>query len=240
MIAEPWRVFIGFDSREPVAAYVLAHSILAHTSSPVSITFLAQPALRNAGLYSRERGATESTEFSLTRFLVPSMVGFRGQAIFMDCDMLCQGDIVELFAWGLSEPSKPVLVCQHEYTPRPGLKFLGQSQTVYPRKNWSSLMVFNADICRALTPEYVNRATGLELHRFTWLQDNQIGALPLDWNHLVGEYEPKPDARMWHYTLGGPWFPEYTDCDHAEEWRLAYAQMVAPLVATPAPQVVGV
>lgn len=228
MIVEPFRVFIGQDSREPVAAYVLAHSILKHASQPVSITFLQQPTLRSAGLYSRERGATESTEFSLTRFLVPSMVNFQGQAIFMDCDMLCNADIIELFAYALAYPDKPVLVCQHDYSPKAKKKFLNQQQTVYPRKNWSSLMVFNANICRALTPAYVNSATGLELHRFQWLQDDQIGSLPLTWNHLVGEYKANPKAECWHYTLGGPWFQDYAHTDHADEWRAALADMTKP------------
>jgi hypothetical protein len=102
--------------------------------------------------------------------------------------------------------------------PKTERKFLNQVQTKYARKNWSSLMVLNNERCRALTPDYVNSASGLELHRFAWTQDSLIGELPLEWNWLVGEYEYRPDARIVHYTLGGPYFDEYRNCDYAAEW----------------------
>jgi len=214
---EPLRIFIGFDSKEPVAYHVLAHSILRRATVPVMIAPLVQSALRASGLYTRERGATESTEFSLTRFLVPALCGFRGHAVFMDCDMLCRVDVDHLWDEIMAH-SAAVLVCQHDYTPREGVKFLGHQQTVYPRKNWSSFMVFDNSRCAALTPAYVNGASGLELHRFAWTDDHQIGALPLDWNWLVGDYEPNDAAKIYHYTLGGPWFDATNDCDHADLW----------------------
>lgn len=222
---EPLRIFIGYDSREPAAFHVLAHSILSRATCPVMITPLTQTALRAIGIYTRVRGATESTEFSLTRFLVPYLCGYRGHAIFMDCDMLCQVDIAELWDEILQQ-SAAVLVCQHDYTPKAGTKFLANLQTVYPRKNWSSFMVFDTSRCQALTPQYVNDASGLDLHRFTWLPDSSIGALPLDWNHLVGDYEPKADARILHYTLGGPWFEASKDCDHADLWFAERGRML--------------
>jgi hypothetical protein len=217
---EPLKIFIGYDSKEPSAFHVLAHSILRRASVPVQITPLTQAALRAMGAYTRERGATESTEFSLTRFLVPYLSAYRGHAIFMDCDMLCQVDIAQIYdeIFQPENTGAAVLVCKHEYTPRAGAKFLGQQQTAYPRKNWSSFIVFDNTRCTALTPDYVNGASGLDLHRFNWLPDHAIGALPLDWNHLVGEYAPKSDARVLHYTLGGPWFPETGGCDHADLW----------------------
>jgi hypothetical protein len=226
---ESLRIFIGFDSKEPEAYHVLSHSIITRASCPVSITPLVQAQLRTSGAYTRERGATESTEFSMTRFLVPYLCGYAGKAVFMDCDMLCLSDIAGLWDeierqmdWNpVSRPKadKALLVCQHDYTPREATKFLGQVQTVYPRKNWSSLMVFNNPRCRALSPEYVNSASGLELHRFQWLKDEQIGSLPIEWNWLVGDYERNDDARILHYTLGGPWFDASRDCDHAELWH---------------------
>ena len=170
------------------------------------------------GLYTRSRGATESTEFSLTRFLVPALSDCRGWSLFMDCDMLCRGDIAELAAAAKSAEHKAVLVCKHDYVPKTERKFLGQIQTKYPRKNWSSLMLFNNARCKALTPAYVNSATGLELHRFAWTTDDAIGELPLEWNWLVGEYPYKADAKMVHFTLGGPYFDDYKDCDYAAEW----------------------
>lgn len=209
-------VYIGYDPKESVAFYTLAHSILRRASIPVSVAPVMQSQLK--GLYTRPRGPTESTEFSLTRFLVPALAGFRGWSIFMDCDMLCRVDIAGLAAEIERQPDKAVLVCQHDYVPRTERKFLGQVQTKYPRKNWSSLMVFNNERCRALSPEYVNQASGLELHRFAWLEDRLIGALELEWNWLVGEYPANPQARIAHYTLGGPWFDEYRDCDYAAEW----------------------
>ena len=211
------HVYIGYDSREPVAYHVLAHSILRHASVPVSITPVKREQLK--GLYTRQRGPTESTEFSLTRFLVPALSGFRGWSLFMDCDMLCRVDIAALAGEIDLQAEKAVLVCKHDYQPNPGNKFLNQVQTVYPRKNWSSLMLFNNERCKALSAGYVNTATGLDLHRFVWTRDELIGDLPLEWNWLVEEYQPRPNARIVHFTRGGPWFDEYKNCDYADEWR---------------------
>jgi hypothetical protein len=219
----PFQVFIGYDSREPTAYHVCAHSILRRASIPVSITPLVRSGLP---MYRRERSATESTEFSLTRFLVPHLCGYKGWALFMDSDMLMRVDIADLIRAADRQRDKAVIVCQHDYDPQGEVKFLGHIQTRYPRKNWSSFMLFRNDLCEALTPHYVNTATGLELHRFTWLVDEAVGSLPLDWNWLVGEYPPNPEAKVWHYTLGGPWFEETAQCDHADAWREEYAHMV--------------
>jgi hypothetical protein len=210
------QVFIGYDPREAVAFHTLAHSIQRRASIPVAVTPVMQSQLK--GLYTRPRGATESTEFSLTRFLVPLLSGYRGWSVFMDCDMLCRVDIAALAAHAERAPDKAVLVCKHDYTPSPERKFLNQVQTVYPRKNWSSLMLFNNALCTALTADYVNTATGLELQRFAWVDDARIGELPLEWNWLVGEYKHNPDARIVHYTRGGPYFEAFRGCDYAEEW----------------------
>ena len=215
------NVFIGFDPREAVAFYTLAHSIVERSSIPVSITPLMRAQLGK--LYWRERGPTESTEFSMTRFLVPALSEYRGWSLYMDCDMLCRADIAELAE--TIQDEKAVLVCKHEYVPKTERKFLGQVQTKYARKNWSSLMLFNNARCRALTPEYVNTATGLDLHRFAWISDAEIGELPLEWNWLVGEYARNPSAKIVHFTLGGPYFEEYRDYDYAEEWFAERRQM---------------
>jgi hypothetical protein len=210
------RIFIGYDPNETVAYHTLAHSILRRASIPVAIAPLMRSQLGR--LYTRPRGPTESTEFSLTRFLVPALSDFQGWSMFIDCDMLCRGDIAELFAFTKVADDKAVLVCQHDYVPKTARKFLDQVQTKYPRKNWSSVMLFNNARCAALTPDYVNQASGLDLHRFTWLKDAEIGAIPLEWNWLVGEYAYNPAAKIVHYTLGGPYFDEYRDCDYAAEW----------------------
>ena len=148
---------------------------------------------------------------------MPYLSGYQGYSVFMDCDMLCRTNIKDL--WKYVDEDRAVWVAQHDYTPREGKKMQGQVQTAYPRKNWSSLMVFNNARCRALTPDYVNEASGLDLHRFNWIKDpDGIGTLPLEWNWLVGEYEPNPHASMYHYTLGGPWWGAYREVDHAKEW----------------------
>ena len=218
-------IFIGYDSREDVAFHTLKHSIERHSSVAVSIRPIKLREVQDRGLYTRQRGPTESTEFSLTRFLVPALSGYRGWSVFMDCDMLCRADIAGLAAEMQRQSDKTLLVCQHDYTPSPERKFLNQIQTVYPRKNWSSVMLMNNERCAALTAAYVNQASGLELHRFNWLKDEAIGKLPLEWNWLVTEYKYNPEAKLAHFTRGGPWFEEYRDCDYADEWRAERASM---------------
>ena len=216
------KLFIGYDAKETIAFHVLSHSILRRASHPISITPLVREQLRP--FFVRERGPLESTDFSISRFLVPYLSGYIGYSVFMDCDMLCLDDIHNL--WRDTDfEDRAIWVAQHDYTPKEGKKMLGQVQTAYPRKNWSSVMMFNNTECRALTPEYVSVASGLELHRFQWLKDSEIGVLPLEWNWLVGEYPPNPQARMLHYTLGGPWWPGYRNCDHAVEWYEEYRDM---------------
>ena len=217
------RIYIGYDPRESVAFHTLSHSILRRSSVPISITPLVQSQLKH--LYRRPRGPTESTEFSLTRFLVPHLSGFSGWSIFMDCDMLCRVDIAALEKELAEQADKAVLVCKHDYVPKTERKFLDQVQTKYTRKNWSSLMLFNNERCRALGADYVNSASGLELHRFAWVADHSIGELPLEWNWLVGEYARNPEARIVHFTIGGPWFDAYRDCDYADEWFAEFESM---------------
>ena len=210
------QIFIGYDPKEAVAYHTLAHSILRRSSIPVSIAPVMQSQLK--GLYTRPRGPTESTEFSLTRFLVPALSQYRGWSLFMDCDMLCRADMADLFKLTEDAGNRAVLVCKHDYVPNPARKFLNQVQTSYPRKNWSSVMLFNNALCAALTPDYVNGAKPADLHRFNWTQDALLGDIPLEWNWLVGEYKHNPDAKNVHFTRGGPWFDDYRECDYAAEW----------------------
>lgn len=222
------RIFLGYDSKEPIAFHVAMHSIFTRASVPVSVTPLVQSSLRSGRIYTRDRGPTESTEFSLTRFLCPFLSGYEGHSLFLDCDVLCLTDIVELLAYGLAYPEKAVFVAQHDYKPKTDKKFLGQTQTSYARKNWSSVMLINNSLCRVLTPDYVNIATGLELHRFHWLKDEEIGSLPLEFNWLVGEYEDNPQAKVLHWTNGGPWFEDYKDTERAKEWFAERDAMLRP------------
>ena len=209
------NIFIGYDSKEKVAYNVLTHSIIQNSTKPVAITPIALNNLKDD--FVRERNALSSTEFSFSRFMIPHLMNYQGWALFMDCDMLMFEDISKL--WRMRDDSKAIQVCKHDYTPKESKKFLGQTQTAYPKKNWSSFMLMNCKKCSSLTPDYVNRASGLELHQFKWLEgDHLIGDLPLEWNWLVGEYEYKDDVYNVHYTKGGPWFEDYAKCDYSQDW----------------------
>jgi len=209
------NIFIGYDNKEKVAYNVLSHSIIQNSTKPVAITPIALNHLKDD--FVRERNSLSSTEFSFSRFMIPHLMNYQGWALFMDCDMLMFEDVSKL--WRMRDDSKAIQVCKHDYIPKEKTKFLGQTQTVYPKKNWSSFMLMNCKKCSSLTPDYVNRASGLELHQFKWLEgDHLIGDLPLEWNWLVGEYEHKDDVKNVHYTKGGPWFEEYARCDYSQDW----------------------
>ena len=197
------RIFIGFDERETVAWHVLTHSILARSSEPVCFVPLA---LNNLGkLMWREKNPLQSTDFSFSRFLTPCLSNYEGWSLFMDCDMLVLDDIAKL--WALRDDRYAVMCVKHDHQPKETIKFLGAPQTPYAKKNWSSVMLFNNAKCSTLTPEYVNTASGLELHQFKWLTDDAlIGAIPKQWNHLVGYSAPDAQAANVHFTLGARTF----------------------------------
>jgi hypothetical protein len=218
------RVFIGFDSREAVAYGVLAHSINARASQPVAIAPVMLTQLKP--VFRREKNPLQSTEFSFSRFLVPWMCGYEGWALFMDCDMLMLEDVAKL--WDLREERHAVQVVKHDHVPKEDTKFLGAVQTRYQKKNWSSVMLMNCAKCTALTPDYVNQASGLDLHQFKWLGgDEAIGAIPSAWNHLVGYDPPRRDASLVHFTIGGPWFDAYRGSEYAPEWFAEKERMLA-------------
>ena len=220
------KIYVGWDSREDIAYQVCKHSIKTR-SELADVRALKQQELRDAGWYNRPLDKLASTEFTFTRFLIPELTNFEGWALFMDCDMLMFEDVSKL--WRMRDDSKAIQVCKHNYTPKEDKKFLGQVQTKYEKKNWSSFMLMNCKKCSTLTPDYVNRASGLELHQFKWLESEElIGDLPLEWNWLVGEYEYKDDVKNVHYTKGGPWFEEYKDCDYAEEWWQTFNNLKQP------------
>ena len=186
------RVFIGYDAAERVATSVLAHSINVHASEPVAITPVMLSQLR--GVFDRPRNELQSTEFSFSRFLTPWLAGYEGWAVFMDCDMIMREDIAEL--WKLRDDRYAVQVVKHMHVPKEEKKFLGQVQTKYEKKNWSSVMLMNCAKCKALTPEFVNTATGLQLHQFKWLgDDGLIGALPAALEPPRGLRRARPESR---------------------------------------------
>jgi hypothetical protein len=217
------NVFIGYDSKEKIAHHILSESILRHSTKPVAITPIYLPNIKDD--FVRERNNLSSTEFSFSRFIIPQLMNYQGWALFMDCDMLMMADIAEL--WRLRDDKYAVQVCKHDYTPKDETKFLGQVQTKYIKKNWSSFMLMNCKKCTTLTPDYVNKASGLELHQFKWLENEElIGSLPLEWNWLVGEYPYKKEVKNVHYTDGGPYFNDYNTCDYSSEWFDIYTNTV--------------
>lgn len=212
----PLKIYIGFDEKEVIAYHVLAHSIMKRASRPVSITPLMLSSLKS--IHTRPRSPNQSTDFTYTRFLTPFLSDYEGTSIFLDSDMLCLTDICELEDLSHCNPFADVLCVKHDYEPHPGNKFLNQPQTTYPCKNWSSMMVFNGWRARVrdLTPTYVNNASALDLHQFKWASE-VVGLRPA-WNHLVGEYAPNPTAKIIHFTLGGPYFKGYENCEYADAW----------------------
>jgi lipopolysaccharide biosynthesis glycosyltransferase len=165
----------------------------------------------------QETHGDNSNHFVYTRFLVPHLMQYRGWAMFIDGDMILRDDIVKL--WALRELDKDVMVVKHNYRTRMAKKYLGAPNEDYPRKNWSSVILWNCNSNQQLTPDFVQHSTGAHLHRFSWLADDRIGELPPEWNWLPDEYGPNPDAKLLHYTLGTPCFHEFADTPQASEWH---------------------
>ena len=203
------RVFIGFDSREAECSDILAYSLRVHSSIPLDIRYLKLAELD----FTRKMDSLQSTEFTYSRFLVPSLCGYQGKAVFMDCDMLCLGDIKELD--DLDMAGLALRVVKHDYRPTATVKMDGKAQTVYPRKNWSSLMLMNCSKLGLWTREVVETQSGAYLHRFQDIPDEQIGDIPDTWNTLDWMDER---TRLVHYTSGGPWFEECKDHPYGAAW----------------------
>lgn len=224
---KPLKIFVGWDSREDIAYQVCKQSILDTASVPVEVIPLKQKELKKKGLYSRPIDALASTEFTFTRFLVPELCNFEGWALFIDCDMIFKTDIKELF--DQVDDQYAVMCAQHDYTPEEGTKMDGQQQHQYPRKNWSSMVLFNCSHSsnKVLNKEIVNdeTITGAYLHRFSWLDDYEVGKISHTWNWLVGWYNEPTDGKpdLIHYTEGGPWFEQYQDCEYSNDWYRAQA-----------------
>lgn len=226
------KVFIGWDSREDIAYQVCKYSIQSRQPNAEVIP-LRQRELRGQGIYTREVDNLGSTEFTFTRFLVPHLMEYEGWAVFCDCDILWQVDIEELFK--IANDDYAVMVVQHNYEPKPGYKMDGKLQYPYPRKNWSSVILWNCShpSNKVVDPELVNSKEGSYLHRFSWLEDKEIGNLCPDWNWLVNWYkEPKDgNPKAIHYTEGGPWFPNYLNCEYGGNWveeKYKYLESIKP------------
>ncbi len=220
------KVFIGFDPVESVAWHTMTHSILARSSKPVAIIPVNLANLKD--IYTRQRDPKQSNEFSFSRFLVPYLSEYEGYAAFFDCDMMLRTDINEMFNVAKQYPGKAVYVVKHDYVPRDDIKYLNNVQYKYPKKNWSSVVLWDCShpSNKNVTLDFVNNATPAELHRFSWLKDDEIGELNVRWNWLVGEYdEPPADVKNVHWTVGGPYFEEYKNVDFSEEWFEEFNEM---------------
>lgn len=181
------RIFIGIDERQPIAYHVLVSSIQRRASKPVAITplILDQLPMKRRGL----------TSFTYSRYLVPYLCNYEGQALFIDSDMLLLGDIAELFDSGTGDSVDVV-------------PFAGNFAFERP-----SVMLFNCAECRDLTPELIETGTPQD---FSWAKS--VGKLSALWNHLVGYAPYNPDAKLIHYTQGVPGYKECRRCDYAQEW----------------------
>ena len=212
---KPIPVFVGYDPREAIAYHVCANSIIRNASAPVAII----PVALNLFTDYKETHGDNSNHFVYTRFLVPYLMDFKGRAIFIDGDMVVRGDIIELYE--SLQTAHDVAVVKHDYKTRMPVKYMGAPNEDYPRKNWSSVIVWDCQSYpnRRLTPDFVQKQPGSFLHRFAWIDDDRIQALPTEWNWLPDELGENTQAKLLHYTLGTPCFREFADTTQAAEWH---------------------
>ena len=228
---EKLKIYIGWDPRERKAYDTARKSILQRTKAIVNIiplelsnpkikSILTRPIEQKDGkLWCPVSQAPMSTEFAISRFCVPFLQK-TGWGLYCDCDILCRADIQELF--NLADDRYAVMVVKHNHHPKDGtIKMDSQIQTCYPRKNWSSVVLWNCEHSqnKKLTLDVLNLWPGRELHAFHWLKEDVIGSLPKEWNHLVGVDPPNPKAKLAHFTLGLPNMAGYENCEFSSEWR---------------------
>lgn len=213
--------FIGYDPKEDIAYRVCKYSLLKRSSNNVNVMSLKLDELVAKKLYTRPIDPLASTQFTYTRFLVPLLNNYEGWAVFCDCDFIFLNDVSNLI--NNLDNDKAVYCVQHDYTPKEKHKMDGQKQSIYPRKNWSSFIIFNCShpSTKKLTVETVNNETGAYLHQFKWCKDDEIGSLDERWNWLEGWTSNHNSAKPFavHYTRGGPWFSEWQDVEFANEWN---------------------
>jgi hypothetical protein len=234
-------IYLGWDPREAKAYDVARVSILKRTDPKATrIVPLELAVLNEQGLLTRPveqkdgklwcpiSEAPMATEFAISRFAVP-LLQKKGWAVFADSDIVCWGDIAELFA--LADEKYAVMVVKHDHTPTATVKMVDQAQTSYSRKNWSSVVLWNCahPSNEALTKEVLNTWPGRDLHAFKWLKDEEIGELPSEWNYLVGCYgaDRIPDAtqKLIHFTLGGPWLKDWPGGTGDDIWNHELEQL---------------
>lgn len=223
-------IWVGFDPREADGFAVTRDSIRRHLTRPIPVNGLVLSDMREKGLFWREQTRKDgvlwdvisdapcATEFSISRFLTP-ILAETGWAAFLDSDMMARANFARLF--DALDNSKALYCVHHNYQPTETVKMDGQVQTQYSRKNWSSVMIFNCDhpANNALTVDLVNTVPGRDLHRFCWIEDDDlIGDLGPEWNWLVGHSDPAIDPKNVHFTTGLPSMQGYEDVPYSDEW----------------------
>ena len=212
------KIFIGFDQREACAYHTFVQSLINHSSIPLDITPLCLKSLAGYKELHRDGG----NDFVYSRFLSPFLNNFDGWAIYADGDMVCQADILELLK--LKDDSKAVMVAKHNYQTKQSKKYFNNKNENYPKKNWSSVILWNCSHPKhkILTPEFIQNQSGKFLHRFSWLDEDEIREIPLEWNWLALEYPENKEAKIIHYTLGTPCLKEYKDTNMSDIWYDSY------------------
>ena len=215
-------IVVGFDQREAVAYHTFTQSIIEKSTMPVRFLPLSINSLSNYN----ERHKDGSNDFIYSRFLVPYLMNFKGWAIYADGDMVCLEDIKKL--WDLRDKNYAVQVAKHNYKTKIEEKYWGNKNESYPRKNWSSLILWNCEheVHKILSPDFIEKQSGAFLHRFSWIKDEEIGELEKEWNWLALEYEEKKDINLIHYTIGTPCFKEYENKSLSSYWKKAFSNLL--------------
>lgn len=218
-------VVVGFDQKEAIAYHTFCQSILEKSTIPVHFIPLAI----NSLYFYNENHNDGSNNFIYSRFLTPYLCDFKGFAVYADGDMICNADISELA--DLFDTSKAVQLVKHDYKTKRSIKYFGNENKNYPRKNWSSMVIFNCQhpANRVLTPQFIQEHDGAFLHRFQWLQDDEIGELDSTWNYLAIEYKPRKDVKLIHYTLGTPCLVDFKEAEMSEIWWNTYSRVIEGL-----------
>jgi len=215
-------IVVGFDQKESVAYHTFAQSVIENSTIPTRFMPLNIGSLTNY----KETHKDGSNDFIYSRFLVPYLMNFNGWAIYADGDMVCLEDIKKL--WDLRDDKFAVQVVKHDYKTKIKTKYWGNKNEDYPRKNWSSLILWNCNHLshKILTPKFIQQKTGAFLHRFSWIKDEEIGELEKEWNWLAMEYEEKNDINLIHYTIGTPCFEEYQNKSLSSYWKKSFLNML--------------
>lgn len=212
------NIHIGYDSAQDIAYSVCRHSIIKNTcNKDICISKISCDSIVG---YNRQHDPLASTPFTYARFYIPFVNDYKGCSIFCDGDFLFLEDIQKLS--DQFDPRYAVQVVKHDYTPSNTLKMNDKPQSIYPRKNWSSLILWNNahPKNRQLDCNLLNNASGSFLHRFQWLDDADIGEISYEWNWLVGWYTATNTIlpKALHFTEGGPWLEEYKNCEYSDAW----------------------